>query len=236
MENLVFIVAIGMECSKYSRLTWEWYADKYDCDFKVIKESSDKNMAPHWERYTVMERYPDYDNYIYVDADAMVSWRAPDLFKDLEGRGIYAVKDLGSLEWIIHSIEGYQHFFPDVTINWWDYLATGFLKFDSSQRKLFQKFIDFHKENEEEINDLQYRTLRKGFDQTPFNYFCAHYAVAVQELPPVYSLSHLKKKDIFFNGMFTRAGHVWQFNDVDYDSREEVMKGIWKQIKNNYKK
>jgi len=234
MKNLVYIVAINMDVNNHAKLAWESYCRKHNLDFKIITESSDNRMAPHWERYTVIERYPDYDNYLYVDADALVKWDAPNFFEELPYNKMYAVQDIGSLEWTANSIKGYQDLFPKTEIKWWDYFTTGFLKFNKKHRLKLREFIKFHQENEFEINNRQYNTLRKGFDQTPFNYFVKQENIEYELAPAVFSLAHLHKKDIFQNGMFVELGYIWQFNGIPHEHREQIMEHIWNTYKENY--
>lgn len=234
MKKLIYIVAINFDVQQYATKTWEHYCKKFGFDFKIITEPSHKDMAPHWERYTVIERYPDYWEYLYVDADAMVSWNAPNFFQHMRENKLYAVQDWGSLEWIHNGINGYQDLFGDTQLNWYDYFTTGFMKFDKSHRQLFKDFIEFHEQNKDEINKRQYKTLRKGFDQTPFNFFVRQQNVDVEFMTPNFSLMHLDKKDILRNGLFLQMGHVWQFNGIPHDQRLPVMEQTWNHIKQNY--
>lgn len=236
MDSLIYIVAINMDVEGHVKKAWEYYCDKHNCDFKIIKSQINPNMAPHWERYRVFEHYANYKNYIYVDADAIVRWDAPNLFNRLiDSSKIYAVKDLGSLEWVHNSIRGYQHLFPDIDLKWWDYVTTGFLKFNKKHKRLFSEFIEFYEENLDEINDLQYKTLRKGFDQTLFNYFMAEKEVDIQTLPEVFSLGHLVKKDILKGGMFLYIqAYIYQFNGIPKKSLPIIMNQIWNKIQHKY--
>jgi len=235
MKNLIYIVAINMDVNNHSKLAWESYCRNYDLDFKIITKSSDVKIAPHWERYTVMERYPDYDNYLYVDADALVKWDAPNFFEELPHNKLYAVQDIGSLEWTVNSIKGYEDLFPKTKIDWWDYFTTGFLKFNKKHRSSLFDFVNLYKQNIEEFNNRSYRTLLKGFDQTPFNYFVKQNNIELELAPPVYSLAHLHKKDIFNNGMFIELGYIWQFNGMPHEHREQIMNYIWNTYKEYYK-
>lgn len=234
MKNLVYIVAINFDVKDHAIKSWEAYCKRIGADFKVISDSSVEGMAPHWERYTVIERYPDYENYLYVDADALVKWNAPNFFETLNEDCIYAVKDIGSLEWTENSIRGYQDLFVDTKVNWWEYFTTGFLRFNKSHREFFKSFIDFEIKHQTELNRRQYETLRKGFDQTPFNYFVKQQGAYMKILPEVYSLGHLIKKDIFYNGMFIELGYIWQFNGLPHSERESVMNQIWNHVKEMY--
>lgn len=234
MRNLIYIVAIGIEVDSHVKKAWEYYCNKYGIDFKIITESTTPDWAPHWERYTVMERYPDYDNYIYVDADALVRWDAPNFFEKLPYNKIYAVQDIGSLEWTENSIRGYKDMFPDVNLEWWDYFTTGFLKFNKKHRMLLKDFVKLYEDNIKEFNSRSYRTLLKGFDQTPFNYFIQQVGVEYELAPPVFSLAHLHKKDIYSNGMFIELGYIWQFNGIPHEARNAIITHIWETYKDLY--
>lgn len=238
-KNLIYIVAVNYELSPYTVEAWEWYSHKYDVDFKVIDTSSDKNLpSPHWERYTVIERFPQYKNYIYVDADALISPYAPDFFKALTNstNTIAAVKEQSSLEWIYHSIQGYQKFFPDVRILWDDYYATGFLKFHHSLkiRNTFLDILEFAQKYKSELAKLHYTTLKKGFDQTPVNYLIKKSPISFYEISPMFSLSSLQKKDILWNGLFVNLGVIWQFNGIPQEARNSIIKQTWEQLKEKY--
>lgn len=234
-KNLIYHVAINFEVTQASVDSWGWYAKKYGHDFKVIDTPTPyKNRSPHWERYTVMERFPDYDNYLYVDADSIVSWNAPDFFEELASDRLYVVTEGSSLEWITNSIKGYQPFFPDVDLDWHGYFATGFLKFTSLMADHFAKFLDIHDKNADLINQMQLKTLRKGFDQTPFNYFVKQQEIPLTLIHPKYSLAGLVKRDILWNGMFTELGYVWQLNGISTEQRLDISNQLWNQIKENY--
>jgi len=238
MKNLVYIVAIGMEVKEHTEKAWKFYCEKYNCDFKVITKASRKNMAPHWERYTIFEKYPGYDKYLYVDADAMVKWDAPNFFETVHytPSAIHAVKDIGSLEWVYNSILGYQDLFPNQDLKWWEYVTTGWLLFDNTLKDFFTKVMKFHAENNEELNLRQYNTLKKGFDQTPVNYLIRQENIQLKVLPEVFSLAHLHKKDIFQNGMFVNLpAYIWQFNGIPKEQLPYIMEQLWNHVKDQYK-
>ena len=224
-----------MDVENHTKKAWEFYCSKYGIDFKIINKSSHKDMAPHWERYNIMELYPEYDNYLYVDADAIVKWDAPNFFEELPETKLYAVKDLGSLEWTYNSIQGYQDMFPDVSVYWWEYITTGFLKFDKSHRVFFRDFLNFHKSELNEFNQRQYTTLKKGFDQTPFNFFIRKNNIELITIPEIFSLGHLNKKDILNNGMFLNIpSYIWQFNGIPKEQLPSLMDQVWDHIKEQY--
>jgi len=235
MKKLIYIVAINMEVKSHTAKAWEYYCNKYNFDFKIINTPSNKDFLPHWERYTIMDRFPDYDEYLYVDADAIVKWDCPNLFDLLKEDKIYLVKDLGSLEWTYNGILGYQNMFPNVKLNWWEYVTTGFIKFSKTHKNLISGFIKMYEKNIHEFNNRSQVTLKKGFDQTPFNYYLKQENANLKILSEEFSLGHLIKKDIFHNGMFLNIpAYIWQFNGIPKDQLQSSMQYIWNHIKNQY--
>ena len=165
----------------------------------------------------------------------MVAWHAPNFFEKLNGNiGPYMIRETSSLEWIVRGIQGYQYLFPEEKISWDNYYATGFIKFTKREEKLFNDFIVFHEEHMEEFNELQTVTLRKGFDQTPFNFFCERERIMIQDTSPMFSLAGLEKRNILMNGMFASLGYIWQFNGMPAEARESIINQIWPQIKKRY--
>lgn len=236
MKRLIYIVAIGMEVKSHTLKAWEYYCSKHNLDFKVIDTLSNDDFLPHWERYTIVDRFPEYDEYIYVDADAIVKWDCPNLFNLLEQDKIFLVKDLGSLEWVHNGIKGYQDMFPNTKFNWWEYVTTGFIKFSKTHQNFLSGFIKMYEDNIKEFNNRSQVTLKKGFDQTPFNFYLREQKVDYKILPEVYSLGHLNKKDILYNGMFLNIpSYIWQFNGIPKDQLHNFMTQVWEHIKDQYK-
>lgn len=237
-KNLIYLVAINTKLHESVIESWRYYCDRIGCDFKIITENSNEDRTPHWERYNIFNRYPEYDNYLYTDADTVVHWNAPNFFnKLLDENVLYVVRDHGSLEWVYNSILGYNHLFEEVGFNWWDYFMTSFMKFSKKHELLFNNFLKFHDDNKTEINRLQSVTLKKGFDQTPFNYFIRQQNINYEIIPETYSLGHLYKKDILYNGMFIQIPcYVWHFNGINKKNLNNILDQFWSRIKKNYKK
>lgn len=237
-KNLVYLVSINTLPHEAVIKSWEYYCNKIGCDLEIITENSDKDRAPHWERYNIFNKYPNYDNYIYTDADTIVHWDAPDFFDKLNKKMLYVVQDHGSLEWVYNSILGYKYLFNGINVNWWNYFMTSFIKFSKTEHeRLFNDFLEFHDRNKIEINKLQTITLKKGFDQTPFNYFVRKKNINYEIIPEIFSLGHLHKKDILYNAMFIQIPcYVWHFNGIAKENLNGILDQVWSRIKKNYKK
>ena len=61
-----------------------------------------------------------------VDVDTMIRWDAPNFF-ELTDRKFSACVDNDNISWVKQSIDGYQHMFPDVKLDWTDYFNCGFI-------------------------------------------------------------------------------------------------------------
>src|SRR6266702_4732699 len=117
--------------ARYSQATWKWWCAQRGIEFVVIDQplggAEYADMPPTIKRWFAPElliRQGGKDTRIaVVDADTMIRWDAPDFFE--ETRGFAAVRG-NSASWITQSIAAYQHLFPDISLNWWEYFNAGF--------------------------------------------------------------------------------------------------------------
>ena len=130
------------------------------------------------------------------------------------------VKDDISLEWTNNSITGYKKFFPDINLQWTDYVNNGIIVLPKDSSGFCDHVNDFYNSNKEELRDLQHHTL---------NYF-----------PKTFNLGHLHTTHSFEPCMFTgspifiRYAYIWHFNALPRESRNQYMKQTWELIKDNY--
>ena len=238
-QNIVYIVAINWDLQEPAIKSWKYWCDKNNCKFFIIDKPivNVNYMAPQWQRYYIYDILDknniEYDNILYVDADAIVKWDAPNFF-DYSNNELGVVKDYASLEWIQNGLNGYKYLFNNIEIDWEDYFCTGFLLSNKKHKSLYNNFIKFYNEYPMEFRTLQSKTLRKGFDQTPFNLFVRQNNIKVQYLPNKFSLGSLNNKGILYNKMFIDLGYIWQFNGVYYNARKQLMINLWNEIKYNY--
>ena len=249
MKNIVFITAIpgaktadGLDNMNYRDFclkTWEIWCEKNDVDLILLEEAVEdpKEMSATWQRYYLFDILEnsdiDYDQIAMVDLDTMIKWNTPNFFELTEGK-LAAVKDNEVVEWTYNSKKGYQHMFPDVDFDWWDYVNAGFIIVNSKHKNLFKNMIKFYHNNKTELLDLQYNTLRKGSDQTPFNYMIRKMGTDIKYLPKVYNMTSLHRKGILDNGLFLEIGNIWHFNGFEKEQRFQIMKQTWDTIGENY--
>jgi lipopolysaccharide biosynthesis glycosyltransferase len=242
MNNIVYIVAINWDLQTPAIESWKYWCNKYNHKLIVINKPivDVKYMSPHWQRYYIYQildkKNIDYNKILYVDADAIVKWDAPNFFKYLEtDNNLGVVKDYASLEWIQNGLNGYKYLFNNIELDWEEYFCTGFLLSTKQHKELYNEFLTFYNKNYKDFINLQYKTLKKGFDQTPFNLFCKLNNIKLQYLPNKFSLGSLNAKGILMNNMFINMGYIWQFNGVNYNIRKQIMNKTWNKIKDNYK-
>ena len=56
----------------------------------------------------------------------------------------------------------------------------------------------------------------------------------INYLDKTYNMTHLQRKEVLENLMFTDCGYMWHFNGFDKKFREPLMKQTWDKIKHNY--
>ena len=161
--------------------TWNWWAKKNNVEIFLLEEPlcDTELMRPTWQRwyaYDILEQNNiEYDKVALIDIDTMIRWDCPNIFDLSEGR-YTAVKDDLSLEWTYNSLMGYKKFFPDVELDWTEYVNNGVLVLPKDNGKEFcDKVKNFYQDNIDELRNLQHHTLKKGTDQTPVNYLAKEF-------------------------------------------------------------
>ena len=192
-----------------------------------------ENTSPHWFRYWIFDLKPGYDRYMYIDTDIMAKWNAPNVFDECPEDEICAVKDNSGLSWIWEGIKGYQSFFPDVKLDWDKYFNSGVMVFSKQHEQLIRDFKQFYIDNQQVIEEYRVQ-LRKGFDQTIFNYFTIWYGKPVKLISERWNMFHLIRREVLGNGYFVEMGDFWHFNNLPRENQVNIIQNIWNQIKVNY--
>tara|TARA_Y100001963_G_C6741346_1_gene429126 strand:- start:272 stop:1006 length:735 start_codon:yes stop_codon:yes gene_type:complete len=242
MKNLIYTTAVNMDgrdvddnsILSLTRKSWDYWCEKNNIDFYVIDEKIVEDTSPHWFRYHIMNLKPDYDRYLYIDSDIMVKWDSPnifDVFKD--ETKLYAVRDNAGLAWIWEGINAYKDFFPDVNLEWDNYFNSGVLLFSKHHKDLFDNFIKFYLDNRDKINHFQ-KNIKKGYDQTPFNYFTTKHNVDKEFITDRWNLSHMIRKEILAPGYFINMGNFWHFNGFPREQQYGILKQIWESVEEMY--
>ena len=86
------------------------------------------------------------------------------------------------------------------------YISSGVIIFNETHKKLIERFKKMYLENIDAFIELQDNVVKKGTEQTPFNYWLQMNNIEINtELPFMWSTSHLHRKELL--------SHNWQLND-----------------------
>ena len=215
MKTLIYTTAVNtndraindMDIFDIVKQSWEHYCKRHEIDFYVIDEPQLENI--------------------------MTRWDAPNIFEYCDENDICAVHDNSGLSWIWEGINGYQSMFPDVKLEWDTYFNSGVLVFSSKHEQIIRDFKQFYIDNQTVIEDYRNR-LRKGFDQTIFNYFLKWYGQPITLISEKWNLFHMIRREILYNGYFIDMGYFWHYNGLDRKTQVDSIQQIWNQIKENY--
>ena len=260
MKNVVFWVGVknnqysekygGWEWMDISRKTWEYWCKKHDVIFFPFEKPIDEDLTRfriNWQKSIYCfdlldEAGIDYDQIFLVDASCMAKWDMPNVF-ELTDHKFTAWRETDNLNWVYQSIQGYKDYFQyDLDIQ--KYFSSGVIIFNREHKEIFQSFKQHYFDNVDNFVYLQDEGVRKGTEQTPLNYWVQIHDVELNlDLPFVYKLTHIHRKDMFgYNWQleedhtpyFVKYGYNWVFNGIPKNQRTEVMSGLWKLIEHNY--
>lgn len=256
-KYLIYIVAIDSEQSQfknsdyaqYSIASWKKWCEKNGVDLVVRTEPDGRFRFPIWAKESVYEYGKGYDMIGVVDSDTMIDLNAPNLFLELNPESFYGVNDLCDLNWLFSSIEARQKFFPDHVMDIFKYLNAGVLFFGKKHLEIFERFLNFVLENQDEINEIK----GGGKEQTLLNFFLQTNNVDVQLLTPRWNLLSIHRKNMFTNNWqlhptqhvdvnnpntfphFLRHANIWHFTGFPVEERARLMSVVWDIQKQNSK-
>jgi hypothetical protein len=259
-KNVVFWVGVknnqyaekygGWEWMDISRKTWEYWCYKNDVVFFPMEKPIEDDLTQfriNWQKsifcFDLLDDAGiDYDQIFLVDATCMAKWDMPNVF-ELTDHKFTAWREKDNLRWVYDSIIGYEDFFS-YELNKYDYFSSGVIIFNKSHKNIFLEFKDLYLNNVDEFVELQDKTVRKGTEQTPLNYWVQKNGVELNlDLPFTFKLTHIHRKDMFgYNWqlnedrtpLFIKHAHNWVFNGIPKDQRTNVMTQVWDLVKHNY--
>lgn len=259
MNNVVFWTGIkthlsakygGFEWMEYSRKSWEYWCKKNNCTFVAFEEpySDITKHRANWQKaihcWDVLdEREIDPDRVFLIDASSIVKWDAPNIFDSIPDNRLVGWNDLDNLKWVYQSISGYRDFFG-FDLNNSKYINSGVIIFNKTHRPVFESFRDFYYDNSDKLIELQDKIVKKGTEQTPFNYWLQKHNVEVNlEMPVTWKLTHLHRKNMLGHNwqtnddptpFFIKYGYNWLFTGFEKMQRNQMMKQVWDHIGHNY--
>ena len=152
MANVIYTVAVdhntsqfkNSDYSQYCVKSWGSWCKKNDIDFKVITEHDARYKYPVWNKDLIFEKLDtEYDKIGYVDSDTMIHWDAPNPF-DMYDDEFCWVKDIANFRWVSNSIETYNKFYPNQTLDIYDYYNSGVSFFTKEHKFIYDNWLEFY--------------------------------------------------------------------------------------------
>jgi len=239
----------GFDWMDYSKQSWQYWCDKNDVTLVTFEEPySDISLhRANWQKaihcWDILdERGIEPENVFLADASSMIKWDAPNIFDQIDDRFV-AWNDLDNLKWVYDSVKGYEPFF-DFELDMTKYVNSGVIIFNKSHRNFFESFKQLYLDNSEKFIILQDKEIRKGTEQTPFNYWLQKNEIELNlEMPVTWKLTHLHRKEMLGvnwqlkednTPFFIKHGYLWFFTGFEKMQRSQLMSQVWNMIKHNY--
>ena len=241
----------GYEYFQYSRATWEYWCERNDCLFVPFEEPVESDLIDfrvNWQKaifvFDELERRGiDYDQIALMDSSSMIKWNAPNFF-ELTERKFCGFRDIDNLKWIYESVQGYKEFFNNFELDLVKYISSGIIIFNGEHKEFFIKFKQLYYDNKEAFKELQDNIVKKGTEQTPFNYFLQMENIDLNlKIPVPFKLTHIYRKDMYsYNWQleedktpfFIKYAYNWVFNGIPKNERTRVMRDTWSLVAHNY--
>ena len=258
-KNIVFWTGIknenlstkygGFDWMDYSKQSWQYWCDKNDVKLVTFDEpySDITEHRANWQKaihcWDILDsRNINADKIFLADASSIVKWNAPNIFEQVDDRFV-GWPDLDNLKWVYESIQGYESFFK-FKLDPAKYINSGVIIFNESHRQFFKSFKKLYYDNSEKFAILQDTKVKKGTEQTPFNYWLQMNNINVNmEMPVTWKLTHLHRKQMLGGNwqldedktpFFIKHGYLWFFTGFEKMQRSQIMTQVWNMIKHNY--
>jgi hypothetical protein len=224
MKNIVYMVNIVHDDRskeqgyEWSIKSWKNWCEKNNCELFVLNQKvyDLTEMKPQWHKLLVFDLLEnegiDYDQILFVDSDTIVHPDCPNFF-ELSEHKFCGVSAVGSMDWILRSLENYSSIlFDNYMFPYWKYINSGFMIVNKNHKKLFKDILNFYFANQERIIWMQ-NNLGVGTDQPIINFFVQKENVDFKLLPYEYNMQDLMRFEALGEDMLhTRHGWVYHFN------------------------
>jgi len=249
MANMIYTTAVNHNTSQYKNSdysqycikSWESWCKKNDIDFMVITEHDARYKYPVWNKDLIFEKLDtEYDKIGYVDSDTMVHWDAPNPF-DMYDDEFCWVKDIANFRWVTNSIETYNKFYPNQTLDIYDYYNSGVSFFTKEHKFIYDNLQKLYEENSEELDVCA--TKGVGKVQTLLNFELQKQNVKIKELPPIWNMFSMHKREMFNHNwqdgedktpFFIKYSWIWHFTGFPIEDRTKIMKQTWEWVGERY--
>ena len=246
-KNLIYIVTIDHPSSTYKNSsysqyclnTWKYWCEKNNVDLQVITEHDERFGKPIWNKELIYERAEGYDKIGLVDSDTMVKWDSPNPF-DLFDEDFCGVNDIANMKWMDDSIKAYGKFFPNLEIDYYQYINAGVLFFHKKHLHIFKEILDFYFDNQEELDNWN---KGGGKEQTILNFHLVKNSIKPKLISPSWNLFSMHKKEMLQGNwqiqedptpFFVKYGNIWHFTGISVQDRIELMRITWERFGAKY--
>lgn len=204
---------------EWSVKSWQKWCEKNNCELFVLDQPlyEIEYMAPQWYKsfvFDVLEANEiDYDQILYVDSDTIVHPDMPNIFETSE-RKFCAVRNYGSVDWVLRSYETYKKFFfEDVTFPYYEYFNSGVMLFNKDHKPMFDELKQFYHDNRDNIVYVQ-NNFGVGKDQPVLNFFVQKTKdVELKLLPYEFNMQDMMRFEVIGPDMLhTQYGWIYHFN------------------------
>ena len=261
MKNVVFWSGVKNEwlSDKYggwdwmdcSRKSWEYWCKQHDVVFFPFEKALDSDLKRYrinFQRYNAPDLLDeagiDYDQVAMIDCAAIVRWDTPNFF-ELTDHKFTGWRDIDNMRWIYDSIKGYEEFF-DFKLDGSKYINCSPTIWNKKEHAdIIRGYVQFYKDNTDALMELHDVKVKKGFDQTPLNYWLQKNGVELKiDLPMAYKLTHIHRKEMFGHNwqlnenktpFFIKYGYLWYMQGFPKEDRNNITKQIWGLVEDNYK-
>lgn len=249
MGNLIYTTAINHDTSQYQNSdyaqycikSWKSWCKNNDIEFLVIDEHNPRYKYPVWCKDTIFELVGDkYDKIGYVDSDTMIHWDAPNPFDLYEDEWCW-VRDYANIRWTVNSINNYQKYYPNIKLDVFDYYNSGVSFFTKEHKPVYDALIELYESNSDELDSKA--TMGGGKVQTLLNFELKKQGVKQKELPPIWNMFSMHKREMFSHNwqdgddktpFFIKYSHLWHFTGFAIEQRTDIMKQTWDLVGKNY--
>ena len=241
-KNIVFLISIQQDersrnqKHEWAVRSWSDWCKKNDCELFVLDQPI--LNPPQWNKILIFDLLDaneiEYERVLYVDADTIVHPNMPNIFDEFPSGTFYGVRNYGSMDWVIRSIENYSKLiFGDHELDWENYINTGFMLFDKSHKPLFEWLKDINGTRYSELREIE--NMGVGKDQPVINFGISINNVNFKVLPYEYNMQDMMRFEVIGGDMLhTKFGWIYHFNAGVKPTPGFWMERTYKYLKQEY--
>lgn len=226
MRTLFYTISINYEPSTVTLPIWREKAYKNGAEFKIIdKHHYPADLSPIYNKYKGPQLFPDFDRYIYFDADTIPGklFNIEDFF--LSGHPSVA-RDLFGLRWVQQGVEVFKSLIPDLKFKYDNNWNSGVFAYDSSFFPFFKKYDEWVTLSSASIvasiRDAGSKGIFVGKEQTLTNLYSALKSWPMNYLEPMCNVVHAKTRFAGYS-----SAEVYHHSSIvhmnDFRSSQEII-------------